>query len=120
RLPLEFHILGLGVPALWTSLDVASNAIYQSRFGQVGGMERRNQTLLNNLIAKHGQTGAIDIFNDIRWVDDPDTPVTIPADGAFGRRQKGQNPIAALPDQLEGASDTSDSLQEQADAVLSS
>jgi acyl-homoserine lactone acylase PvdQ len=86
KLPFEFHDLGIGVPDSWTALDVVANAVYQSRFGQVGGMERRNQTLLNNLITKHGQSTGLAIFNDVYWIDDPDTPVSVPAEGAMGKR----------------------------------
>ena len=53
KLPFEFHYLQIGPPTRWTALDVIANAIYQSRFGQVGGTERRNQMLLNGLINKH-------------------------------------------------------------------
>src|SRR5215467_1408731 len=49
KLPFEFQFLGVGVPQSWTAIDVVANAVYQSRFGQVGGTERQNQTLLNNL-----------------------------------------------------------------------
>jgi len=115
KLPFEFHSLGLGIPEPWTALHVAANAIYQSRFGQVGGMERRNQTLLNNLIAKHGRATAVAIFNDVRWINDPDAPVSVPPAGAVGKKQH------AVPraEQLDGASAQDDrSEEDKADAVL--
>ena len=46
KLPFEFHALGIGVPLPWTILDVVANAVYQTRFGQAGGQERQNLTLL--------------------------------------------------------------------------
>jgi penicillin amidase len=115
KLPFEFHSLGLGIPEPWTAIHVAANAIYQSRFGQVGGMERRNQTLLNNLIAKHGQATAVAIFNDVRWINDPDAPVSVPPEGAVGKRQH----AAPHMEQLVGASAEDEaSEEEQANAVL--
>ena len=58
KLPFEFHSLGIGVPAQWTALDVVANVVYQSRFGQAGGQERQNQTLLTSLITRHGEDSA--------------------------------------------------------------
>jgi len=116
RLPYEFYLLQIGVPEPWTTLDVVASGVYQSRFGQVGGQERRNQTLFNNLVKKHGQTTARAIFNDIRWMDDPDTPVSVPVSGAVDRRQHSDTP--ARPEQLEGASDPPKSMEEDADAVF--
>ncbi len=119
KLPFEFHYLDIGVPAPWTALDVVANAVYQSRFGQAGGQERANQTLLNNLIKMHGLEDGLKIFNDVRWIDDPDTPVSVPADGAVDKRQKAEPPTPALPDQLQGASEEIEvSMQDKADAVL--
>lgn len=115
RLPLEFHILGAGVPAPWGTYDVVTNAIYQSRFGVVGGNERRNRTLLDNLVRINGSAAGLAIFNDVRWIDDPDTPVTVPADGAVGKRQKAEGPS---PEQLEQAPGPPETLEEDADAVL--
>lgn len=119
KLPFEFHSLGIGLPTPWTALDVVANAVYQSRFGQAGGNERQNQTLLTNLINMHGQAAALAIFNDVRWIDDPDTPVSVPAEGAVDKRQKAEPPTPALPDQLEGASEEIEvSLEDEANAVL--
>jgi hypothetical protein len=94
KLPFELQYLGIGVPASWTPLDVVANSIYQSRFGQVGGTERQNQALLNNLISKYCQDpgkvceAAWGIFNDIRWKNDPDAPVSVPSDEAVAKQEK--------------------------------
>ena len=127
NLPFEFQFLGIGVPQPWTAIDVVANAVYQSRFGQNGGTERQNQTLLNNLItqcqkvnlATDCQAAAMGMFNDIRWIDDPDTPVTVPPEGAVGKRQEPQAPGTAAPEQLNGASsDIEPSLEDMANAAL--
>jgi len=119
KLPFEFHSLEIGVPAPWTALDVVANAVYQSRFGQAGGQERQNQTLLTSLINRHGLAAGLAIFNDVRWIDNPDTPVSVPAEGPVVKRQRAQSPIPALLDQLNGASEENEvSMEERADAVL--
>jgi penicillin amidase len=105
KLPFEFGYLGIGVPRSWTALDVVANVVWQSRFGQIGGTERQNQTTLNNLRTKWGPDQGLDIFNDVRWIDDPDTPVSVPPEGAIGTRQKAVPPTHFINDQLNGASD---------------
>jgi penicillin amidase len=100
KLPFEFHALGIGVPAPWTLRDsVAFGAFAVRRFGEIGGRELTNQSLLASLQAAHGSAAGLDIFDDVRWVNDPDAPVTVPTSGAIGKRQK------ATPAQLEGASE---------------
>jgi penicillin amidase len=119
KLPFEFHFLGIGIPAPWTALDVVANAVYQTRFGQAGGQERQNQTLLANLISMHGQAAGLSIFNDLRWADDPDTPVSVPVEGTVSIRQSAGSSVVALADQLKGASlERVVSMEEEADAVL--
>ena len=120
KLPFEFHLLGIGLPEPWTALDVVANAVYQSRFGQSGGgQERQNQTLLTNLINRHGPAEGLAIFNDLRWIDDPETPVSVPAEGAVDKRQRAESPDPALPDQLNGASEADEvSMEDRANAVL--
>jgi len=120
KLPFEFQYLGIGVPRAWTALDVTANAIYQTRFGLAGGNERANQTLLTSLTASWGAATAMAIYNDMRWIDDPDTPFSVPAEGPFGRRQKADPPSSDhLDEQMVGArEDYEPSMQEKADAVL--
>jgi penicillin G amidase len=119
KLPFEFHSLGIGVPAHWTALDIVANVVYQSRFGQAGGQERQNQTLLTDLINRHGQETGLAIFNDLRWIDDPETPVSVPAEGVVDKRVSTEPQTPALPDELHGTPQESEiSMEVQADAVL--
>jgi penicillin amidase len=69
----------------------------------VGGRERGNQTVLDAFVKKYGLTTGYAVFNDTRWVDDPDTPVSVPVEGAIGHRQKAQTVPPGLAEQLEGA-----------------
>ena len=93
KLPFEFHALGL-IPQAWTRRDsIAFGAFMVRRFGEIGGRELTNLSLLESLITTHGPTNGFAIFNDVRWINDPDSPVTVPASGAFGKRQK---PAAVL------------------------
>src|SRR5215216_1468175 len=88
KLPFEFHALGF-FPQPWTRRDsVAFGAFMVRRFGEIGGRELTNLSLLNSLIAAHGPINGFAIFNDVRWINDPDSPVTVPTSGAFGKRQK--------------------------------
>ena len=88
KLPFEFHALGF-FPQPWTRRDsVAFGAFMVRRFGEIGGRELTNLAVLESLIAAHGPTNGFAIFNDVRWINDPDSPVTVPVSGAFGKRQK--------------------------------
>jgi penicillin G amidase len=111
KLPFEFHSLGIGVPAAWSTLDAVAFAVFLARpFLEHGDGERALQTLLNNLIAMHGPTGGFGIFNDLQWINDPDSPTSVPKEGAFGKKQK------ALPyppaSQLTGASSDDTQVEE--------
>lgn len=91
KLPFEFHALGF-FPQPWTRRDSAAfGAFMVRRFGEIGGRELTNLSLLDSLIAAHGPTNGFAIFNDVRWINDPDSPVTVPTSGAFGKRQKPQS-----------------------------
>ena len=88
KLPFEFHALGF-FPQPWTRRDSAAFGVFMvRRFGEIGGRELTNLSLLDSLIAAHGPSNGFAIFNDVRWVNDPDSPVTVPSTGAFGKRQK--------------------------------
>jgi penicillin G amidase len=100
KLPYEFKLLGLGVPAPYTLRDVIANCVIDVRFGEIGGREGQNQGLLNALVAKYGATEGHAVFNDVLWLDDPDSPVSVPRDGSTGTRQTGAPPV----DQLQGQS----------------
>ena len=88
KLPFEFHALGF-FPQPWTRRDsVAFGVFMVRRFGEIGGRELTNLSLLDSLIAAHGPVNGFAIFNDVRWINDPDSPVTVPTSGALGKRQK--------------------------------
>ncbi len=102
KLPFEFHALGIGVPAPWTARDSMAFAVFMvRRFGTAGGRELTNQSLLASLQSAHGAVAGLAIFNDMRWVNDPDAPVSVPPTGAIGKRQHADPPAS----QLQGASD---------------
>jgi penicillin G amidase len=88
KLPFEFHALGF-FPQPWTRRDSVAFGIFMvRRFGEIGGRELTNLALLDSLIAAHGPVNGFAIFNDVRWINDPDSPVTVPTSGAFGKKQK--------------------------------
>jgi len=88
KLPFEFHALGF-FPQPWTRRDsIAFGVFMVRRFGEIGGRELTNLSLLDSLIAAHGPVNGFAIFNDVRWINDPDSPVTVPTSGALGKRQK--------------------------------
>lgn len=123
KLPLEFQALGIGVPTPWTARDsVAFGALMTRRFGEIGGRELTNQNLLNSLIAAHGSEAGYAIFNDVRWINDPDAPVTIPAELGCGQNQKPRGYKKVPPPlntaQLSGASENWPDLQTERDAAL--
>jgi len=113
KLPFEFAALALGVPAPYSTRDlVAFLTFLIRRFGEIGGRETRNQALLASLVGQHGEMPGYQIFNDVRWLNDPDAPVTVPQAGATSFRQLVP---PRLPDQLQGAVNNSyDDLREQA------
>ena len=102
KLPFEFHALGF-FPQPWTRRDSAAfGAFMVRRFGEIGGRELTNLSVLESLIAAHGPTNGFAIFNDVRWINDPDSPVTVPTSGAIGKRQK---PLSLSNAQLKVLSD---------------
>ena len=95
KIPFEFHALGF-VPQPWTRRDSAAfGAFMVRRFGEIGGRELTNLAVLNTFIGLHGPTAGYQVFNDVRWVNDPDSPVTVPTTGAFGRNRKIAPPLKA-------------------------
>lgn len=78
KLPYEFKVLGF-TPAPWTARDSAAfGAFMVRRFGEIGGGELQNQSLLRDLVAAHGLGEGWAIFNDLTWINDADSPVTVP------------------------------------------
>jgi penicillin amidase len=106
KLPFEFQFLNIGVPTPWTVRDVVAYTMFAAQALDNGGQERNNQSLLAALIAQHGPDAGMKIFNDIRWLDDPDTHVSVPVEGAIDKRQKPAPPAPGLSAQLKGASET--------------
>ena len=110
RLPFEFFALGAGgappVPAPWSARDAAGVAAFIiSRFSDSGGHELDNARILQKLIARHGPRTGFAIFDDVRWLDDAASPVTIPDDdgNGHGKRQRRDGPShlpSAIPETL--------------------
>ncbi len=119
KLPFELHALGIGVPAPWTTRDsVAFGGFMVRRFGEIGGRELTNQSLLASLIAMHGEEEGYKNFNDVRWINDPDAPVTVPTEESPAQSRA----IGPLnPAQLLGVAEHwPDSLEDEAKKVWES
>lgn len=86
KMPFEHLAQGLAF-APWTTRDSIAFAIFMiRRFGEIGGRELTNLAVLNHLIGLHGAINGRATFDDVRWVNDPDSPVTVPITGATGKR----------------------------------
>jgi len=111
RLPFEFFALGGGgaplVPEPWSARDAAGVAAFIiSRFSDSGGHELDNARILRKLIARHGPQAGFAIFDDVRWLDDAASPVTIRDDDGKGhgkrqRREGPSHPPSAIPETLQ-------------------
>ncbi len=98
-------------PDPWRVTDVAAiTALLAGEFGSGGGRQLRQAALLDYLTAKFAQIGpppgktaaeaARDVFEDVRWLDDPKAPTTIPTTGAINPVSHGTTPVplaSALP-----------------------
>lgn len=97
--PIEFWALGqeMGLsgpyrPAPWQPVDSLVVGVYLTReFGTGGGSELSNLAALQYLQAyftKQGvadpDTEAMDVYNDINWIEDPTAPTTVPDTCADG------------------------------------
>ncbi|HWS46852.1 MAG TPA: penicillin acylase family protein, partial [Acidimicrobiia bacterium] len=83
--PLEFYAIGklrnvaVYRPAPFTAIDVVANGNFLAReFGGGGGDELSNLQFLQYLQKRYGATEGYAIFNDARWIDDPNAPTTVP------------------------------------------
>ncbi|MBI3656179.1 MAG: penicillin acylase family protein [Acidobacteria bacterium] len=77
-LPWEFYYLGY-MPSLWDVTD--SLAILRSflgTFGESNAKQLSNLTLYRFLVERYGAERGAAIFNDLHWMNDPDSPVTVP------------------------------------------
>ena len=82
KMPAEFTTLKI-FPTPWLVTDVVAFGAFRARnFGEIGGKELENQELLEYLITTFGPEDGNAIFNDLRWRNDPDAPVTVPTKGA--------------------------------------
>jgi len=82
KMPLEFVSLGI-LPTPWLLTDVVVFGAFRARnFGEIGGRESENQELLDSLVEIFGETEGYAVFNDVRWRNDPEAPVTVPTRGA--------------------------------------
>jgi penicillin amidase len=97
KLPFEFHALGVN-PEPWTLRDSAAfGAFMTRRFGEIGGRHLTNQALLDHLVKRFGDAAGYAAFDDVRWRNDPDAPVTVPsADGQAAQRVKSVQVAAQL------------------------
>lgn len=78
KLPWEFHVLGY-FPEPWTVTDsIAICRLAVRIFGERGGRELRNLVLYQQLVRRHGEEVGGEIFDDVRWLNDPEAPVTVP------------------------------------------
>jgi penicillin G amidase len=73
KMPIEFFQFGFPTP--WTELDVLKGIVFfVRRFGETGGADILNLDLL--------QSFGADVFEDLRWLDDPDAYATNPQAGS--------------------------------------
>ncbi|MGE5602903.1 MAG: penicillin acylase family protein [Nitrososphaerales archaeon] len=78
--PAEFLLLGY-MPEPWTTLDsMALIRFMVRRFGEIGGSELTNLADYLALLERNGgdAEAAAAMYNDLHWVNDPTSPVTVP------------------------------------------
>jgi acyl-homoserine lactone acylase PvdQ len=81
-----------------TTDAIAGFAFIGSIFGNGGGNEVANADLLARLEAKFGGTAGLQVFRDLRQVDDPEAPVTTTKHFPYGQVPKGRTPGSLLID----------------------
>ena len=80
KLPWEFHELSYA-PSPWKVTDsLAIGRFMARRWGESGSQELQNQALRQSLISAHGDITGTAILEDLRWLNDPDAPVSVPSD----------------------------------------
>lgn len=78
-LPYEFHDFGFA-PNAWTLIDIMALQVTLLRNFDSEALsthQLNNAVLLAELEASHPEDG-LTMFNDLRWLDDPDAPTMIP------------------------------------------
>jgi len=80
KMPLEFVEYGEPLDD-WTIDDSIAMSDYLIwTFGSGGGAEVNNLAALNAYKAKFGDEDGLKVWEDLIWVNDPDAPLSIPAD----------------------------------------
>ncbi len=90
-------------PDAWRTTDVlAIGALLAGRFGSGGGRQLQQAALLRYLTERFTRSGAppgqtpaeaaADVFEDVRWLNDPKAPTTIPRTGAVNPVKGGHTP----------------------------
>jgi acyl-homoserine lactone acylase PvdQ len=74
----------------------AGFAFIGSIFGDGGGNEVRNSEFLSRLEGKFGTKGGMNVFRDLREVNDPEAPTTTSEPFPYGQEPTGATPGAAL------------------------
>jgi penicillin amidase len=97
QLPPEYAAFGIS-PRPWTSDDsLAIFMLILARFGQHGADELTNAMHFQEYVTRFGVEEGTKVFLDTRWLNDPDAPVTIPAQGESGPVRRAKAPNATLP-----------------------
>ena len=91
-LPFEFDELGF-LPEDWTVLDIlAWSTLIQRDFDSIGyaGMDQINNSVLYLELSEKFPADYVDMFDDLRWINDPEALTYIPAEGqATSAEEKG-------------------------------
>jgi len=96
KLPYEYVQFGLGLPAAWDITDSIAIADYLvETFGAGGGSELAQQALLDHLIDTYGEEEGTAAFDDVRWLNDPASPVSIPHDYDWESQPSGARDLPA-------------------------
>ncbi len=122
KLPVEYFALFLDPPQPFTTRELLSFLVVVVRqFGEIGGRELRNQVFLSDLIDRYGPEAGYGIFDDARWLNDPESPASVPAAPASPVGSLKPRGVARWSQQLSGNEDSSfDSLRERALALWES
>jgi penicillin G amidase len=103
-LPKQFVDAGFD-PQEWTGLDVAMIWVgtMANRYSN-GNSEVSNLQLLNQLKAGKGDAIGAQMFDEVRWLEDRNSPTTVPRSGANGLGAiSASTLLSRLSDRLQGA-----------------
>jgi penicillin amidase len=117
-LPPQFALFG--PPRPWTPDDaVAVFMLLGSQFGWFGSDETTNTETLMKVEAAFG-ADAPEVLADLFWLDDPDSPTTVPASGAVGHKGRALGHSETFSSAAMAAAAVYDSQTEAADAARES